>query len=111
MSGRVQGKAALVTGAAQGLGEAIARMLAREGARVALTDVNEAGALAVAASINAETSEYFISFSLISCRTVSRIDAKSCCISAFGSASAPIRASCSPKYRSHADATDSPDMS
>lgn len=54
MSGRVAGKAALVTGAAQGLGEAIARMLAREGAKVALTDVNAAGARAVADSINAD---------------------------------------------------------
>lgn len=54
MTGRVAGKAALVTGAAQGLGEAIARMLAREGAKVALTDVNAAGAQAVADSIHAE---------------------------------------------------------
>ena len=38
--GRVAGKIALVTGAAQGLGEAIARMLVREGVRVALTDIN-----------------------------------------------------------------------
>jgi NAD(P)-dependent dehydrogenase (short-subunit alcohol dehydrogenase family) len=51
MSGRVEGKVALVTGAAQGLGEATARMLAREGARVALTDVNVEGAKKVAASI------------------------------------------------------------
>lgn len=52
MAGRVEGKVALVTGAAQGLGEAAARMLAREGARVAITDVNFEGAEKVAASIN-----------------------------------------------------------
>jgi len=40
MVGRVEGKIALVTGGAQGLGEAAARMLAREGARVAITDIN-----------------------------------------------------------------------
>jgi NAD(P)-dependent dehydrogenase (short-subunit alcohol dehydrogenase family) len=38
--GRVAGKIAVVTGAAGGLGSAIARRLADEGARVALTDVN-----------------------------------------------------------------------
>ena len=54
MSGRVSGKKALVTGAAQGLGEAIARMLVREGAQVVLTDINAEGVAATAASINAE---------------------------------------------------------
>lgn len=53
MSGRVAGKAALITGGAQGLGEAIAWMLAREGARVAVTDINAPGARAVADAINA----------------------------------------------------------
>ncbi|HEX3810383.1 MAG TPA: SDR family oxidoreductase [Rhizomicrobium sp.] len=52
MSGRVEGKIALITGGAQGLGEAAARMLAREGARVAITDVNMKGAQALAESIN-----------------------------------------------------------
>lgn len=54
MNGRVAGKLALITGAAQGLGAAQARMLARHGARVLATDVNEAGAAATAAAINAE---------------------------------------------------------
>lgn len=39
--GRVDGKVALVTGAAQGLGRADAETLAREGATVVLTDVND----------------------------------------------------------------------
>lgn len=52
--GRVQGKKALVTGAAQGLGAAHAWMLAREGARVLLTDINGDGAAAQAEAINAE---------------------------------------------------------
>lgn len=51
---RVAGKKALVTGAAQGLGAASARMLARHGAKVLLTDVNLGDAEAVAASINQE---------------------------------------------------------
>ena len=52
--GRVDGKKAFITGGAQGLGEATARMFAREGAKVTVTDINGAGAEAVAASINEE---------------------------------------------------------
>jgi len=54
MAGRVAGKKALVTGAAQGLGAAQARMLAREGAQVLLADINASGAADQAAAINAE---------------------------------------------------------
>jgi NAD(P)-dependent dehydrogenase (short-subunit alcohol dehydrogenase family) len=50
--GRVDKKIALVTGAAQGLGAAIAVMLANEGAKVALSDVNIDGAREVANGIN-----------------------------------------------------------
>lgn len=53
MTGRVTGKTALVTGAAQGLGAAIARKLAHEGARVLLTDINGDGVAATAAEIEA----------------------------------------------------------
>jgi len=52
--GRVAGKRALITGAAGGLGEAMAWMLAREGAQVAVTDVNTAGVEALAAAINGQ---------------------------------------------------------
>src|SRR5690606_8810320 len=54
VSGRVAGKAALITGAAGGLGQAMAWMLAREGARVAVTDMNLDGARALADAVNAE---------------------------------------------------------
>ena len=43
MSGLVQGKVALVTGAAQGIGRASALAFAREGAKVMVSDANPAG--------------------------------------------------------------------
>ena len=45
--GRVAGKKAFITGGAQGLGAAAARMLAREGAKVALADLNLEGEYAL----------------------------------------------------------------
>jgi 3-oxoacyl-[acyl-carrier protein] reductase len=51
MAGQLQGKVAIVTGAASGFGEGIARAYAREGARVLVADINTAGAARVAAEI------------------------------------------------------------
>jgi 3(or 17)beta-hydroxysteroid dehydrogenase len=49
--GRVQDKVAIVTGAASGVGKEDAILLAKEGAKVVLTDLNEEAGRAVAASI------------------------------------------------------------
>ncbi|WP_300575890.1 SDR family oxidoreductase [Phenylobacterium sp.] len=57
MTGRVAGKKAFITGAAQGLGQAAAAALAKEGAKVTLADINHDGAKAAAAAINAEHGE------------------------------------------------------
>ena len=49
--GRLSGKIAIITGAAQGMGEAHARAFVREGAKVVLTDINRAGGEALAAEL------------------------------------------------------------
>lgn len=52
--GRVSGKIALITGGASGLGRADALALAREGARVVITDVSEEAGRALAKDIDGE---------------------------------------------------------
>jgi len=51
---RLDGKVAIVTGGAQGMGLAIARRYAEEGAKVVIADLNEVGAAAAAAEIGDE---------------------------------------------------------
>jgi len=55
--GRVTGKTAIVTGGALGLGKAAAVMLAREGARLVVTDLKEAEGQAVVAGIKSAGGE------------------------------------------------------
>jgi 3(or 17)beta-hydroxysteroid dehydrogenase len=59
---RVNGKVALVTGAASGLGKADAILLAREGAKVMITDIDEAAGRRLEGEINSATpnSAYFM---------------------------------------------------
>lgn len=49
---RLDGKVAIITGAASGMGKAMARAYVREGAKVVIADLNLAGAEAVAQELN-----------------------------------------------------------
>ena len=53
MSGKLQGKIAIITGAAQGMGAEHARVFVAEGAQVMLTDLQEAAGAALAAELGA----------------------------------------------------------
>ena len=48
---RLDGRVALVTGGASGIGAAIAAAFAAKGARIAVVDLNESGALDAAAAL------------------------------------------------------------
>ena len=54
MSGRVAGKVVAITGAASGLGEATARLMASEGARVVLADIQEERGEGLAAELGGD---------------------------------------------------------
>jgi NAD(P)-dependent dehydrogenase (short-subunit alcohol dehydrogenase family) len=54
VSGRVAGKVVAVTGAASGLGEATARLMAAEGARVVLADIQDERGQRLAAELGSE---------------------------------------------------------
>jgi 3(or 17)beta-hydroxysteroid dehydrogenase len=54
MSGRVQGKVALITGAAQGIGKACAQALAKEGAFVFISDIQDQLGKSVAEEIGSQ---------------------------------------------------------
>jgi 3(or 17)beta-hydroxysteroid dehydrogenase len=51
--GHIDGKVAIVTGGASGIGAACARPLASEGAKVVITDVDEKGGATLVAEITA----------------------------------------------------------
>lgn len=62
MSGRVAGKRVLITGGAGGLGQAMAWMMAREGARLAISDVDGAAAERLAQAINDEIADAAVAY-------------------------------------------------
>jgi len=77
----VAGKVALVTGGASGMGQIIARRLARQGAKVAIFDVNEQGLLDTAAEADNITGYHC---------DISNLDEVDAQVSAVASALGPI---------------------
>jgi NAD(P)-dependent dehydrogenase (short-subunit alcohol dehydrogenase family) len=59
MSGRLEGKVVIITGAAKGQGLSAARIFAKEGARVAMLDLDEAALEAAAAQIGSSRVRVF----------------------------------------------------
>jgi NAD(P)-dependent dehydrogenase (short-subunit alcohol dehydrogenase family) len=56
--GRVDGKVAIVTGGAAGIGRSTAELLAREGAAVMVADLNASGAAGVAERVNGQAAAF-----------------------------------------------------
>jgi NAD(P)-dependent dehydrogenase (short-subunit alcohol dehydrogenase family) len=57
MDKHLQGRVALITGAGQGIGRAIAQRFAQEGAKIVVIDIVEANAQAVAEELKAAGAE------------------------------------------------------
>lgn len=57
MTGRLEGRTAVITGAGDGIGEGMAHRFAREGARVVVADINAAAAARVADSLRRDSGD------------------------------------------------------
>jgi NAD(P)-dependent dehydrogenase (short-subunit alcohol dehydrogenase family) len=78
MAGLVDGKATLITGAASGIGAAAARIFAREGARLVLSDVQTELGEQVAKDLNAQGAEaHFVSADVAVEQDVQRLVSRS----------------------------------
>jgi 3(or 17)beta-hydroxysteroid dehydrogenase len=66
-TGRLEGKVAIVTGSAEGIGRATAKLFAQEGAKVVVADINQAKGMKVAEGIREKKGEaVFISLDVTS---------------------------------------------
>lgn len=76
MTGRVEGKVALVTGAAQGLGFATAKRLSEEGAQVVITDISEAALKAAGETLNVHAIVQDVSSEASWVETLAQVEAR-----------------------------------
>ncbi len=83
MSGRLEAKRTLVTGAANGIGKATARLFAAEGARLVLTDIDRGGVESLATELNTGKSEVLALSGDISQETHAR-EMVAACVECFG---------------------------
>ena len=72
----LSGKVAVVTGAAQGLGEAIARALTHHGARTIMVDANAEGLAATAERISSESSSGLVESAVCDVTDRAQVDAR-----------------------------------
>jgi len=73
MAGRFDGKVAVITGAASGIGRATARRFRAEGARLVLADIDEDGGAAVAAELGGQAAH--VVFRRVDVTDVAAVDA------------------------------------
>jgi NAD(P)-dependent dehydrogenase (short-subunit alcohol dehydrogenase family) len=70
---RLKGKVAIITGAASGIGRAVAALFAKEGARVVVADVNDAGGNETLAEIGGTTAGRYIHTDVSSAEEVEKL--------------------------------------
>lgn len=83
-AGELEGRVALVTGAASGIGKAVAGRLAQEGAHVVLADIDGKGAETAAAEINARTPDRAVGVAMDVTSESSVREGFRACVRAFG---------------------------
>ena len=106
MSGRLQGKAAIVTGAGGGIGAATAELFCAEGARVLLVDMDAAALARTGARIRTQIPDASVQLLAANvAEPAAAIEAAKQCVEAFGRIDVLVNNASMRNYASFADAT------